>query len=338
MEQIKKQNKALSADPAQTPGADGSQWKGALKHSMRGMSYADGANKLSPGPMPPSPVAEQKPYDVADPELRKKHQNDASVKYQRFGGALFLNGVSATDVQQGSIADCYLGAALSAVANTNPKCITEMVKDDGNGKYRVRFFKRSYYGAPKEEWVTVDGDLPASGGDQLYTRGFDKDDKSQRELWPGIIEKAYAQWKGGYDDIGEGGYSGDVMTAITGESSSSKTLSTMKPDALWDQLRKAIDAGEPVTCGTHGKDAVDNDPEMKKKYDEAKVYAWHAYTVMSYREKKEGATTERYVTVRNPWGKANGGTTYSDKGIFELKFDLWKTVYSSIVINDKKAK
>lgn len=346
MEQIKKPNPTAALEQqAPTAGAEGPQWKGKLKHSVRGMSYGDAASQLSPRagmPMPPSPAptpaAENKPFDVADPELRKSHQNNAAYSYKRFGGALFINGVTAFDVLQGSIGDCYLAAALSAVARSQPQCITSMIKDDGNGKFRVRFYKKGFVGPPKEEWVTIDADLPSSGGSELYAKGSETDSKGQRELWPAIVEKAYAQWKGGYDDIGEGGYSGDVMTAITGEASSSRSLSTMKPDALWDDLKKAIDEGKPVTCGTHGKEEVEKNEDLKKKYDEAKVYPWHAYTVMSYREKKEGQNTERFVTVRNPWGKHHGGSSYSDKGVFELKFDLWKTVYSNIVINDKKVR
>jgi hypothetical protein len=345
MEQIKKQN-TPALDPQRPAAApEGPQWKGPLKHSVRGMSYAEGSSQLSPRsgmPMPPppglTPTTENKPFDIADPELRKSHQDNPSYTYKRFGGSLFLNGVSANDVVQGAIGDCYLAAALSAVANTHPAAITSMVKDDGNGKYRVRFYKKSYYGAPKEEWITVDGDLPTSGSGPLYAKGAETDAKGQRELWPSIIEKAWAAWKGGYDDIGEGGFSGDVMTAITGEASSYKTLASMKPDALWDDMKKAIDAGQPVTCGTHGKDDVEKNESLKKKYDEAKVYPWHAYTVISYREKKEGANTERFVTIRNPWGQANRDTTAADKGLFELKFDLFKTVYQSIVINEKKAR
>jgi hypothetical protein len=246
--------------------------------------------------------------------------------------------VTAFDVIQGSIGDCYLAAALSAVAGTNPKFILEGVKDDGNGKYRVRFFKKDFIGPPKEEWVTVDGDLPSrGGGSELYASGNDADAKGNKELWPAIIEKAYAHWKGGYNKIGEGGWSGDVMTALTGKDSTSQTLSTMKPDPLWDKIKKAIDAGQPVTAGTHGKDDVEKNADLKKKYDEAKVYPWHAYTIMAYSEKKEGDKTERFVTIRNPWGISHSGAS-GDKGVFELKFDMFKTVYDSIVINEQKAK
>ncbi len=341
---------APAAQPADKIPADG--WKVQLKHSMRGLSYGDGAQKLAapapetPAPQTPAPEVEgkrekkppvqkppveEKPVEIADPELRTKHQGQ--YQYQRFGGPLFLNGVKATDVTQGSIADCYLAAALSAIANTHPKAIEDMIKPAGNGAYKVRFFKTGYSGSAKEEWITVDSDLAASAGDVLYSKGTDKDAKGNRELWPALIEKAYAVWKGGYDDIGEGGWSGNVMTAITGKRSDNITLSAMTNDALWKQLQQAVADGKPITAGTHGQDAVNADAALSKKYEEAKVYAWHAYTVMSVEEKKVGDKTERFVTLRNPWGKANRESSTADQGIFTLKYEMFKTVYSSIVIN-----
>jgi hypothetical protein len=254
--------------------------------------------------------------DLADPKILTKH--DGQLNWNPVaGGKLFVDGVSHDDVVQGSIANCYMVAAFSSVAQADPKAIENAIKDNGDGTYDVRFFESTGYGRPmKEVTVTVDGDMPMLDG---ASQGKYGKTREKSELWVGVMEKAYAQWKGGYEVIGNGGRSTEVFTAITGKSTSQSMTSYTPADQLFKAIQTATEAHKPITAGTHGKDSgVD--------YNGTGVYAWHAYSVM-------GATEEagqKYVQLRNPWGSSEPGSDGKDDGIFKMKLEDFTKLYSNV--------
>jgi hypothetical protein len=110
----------------------------------------------------------------------------------------------------------------------------------------VRFFEPQPGGrAPKPVSITVDGDLPGKtvGSQPYYAHGRDF-----KELWPALIEKASAQWKGSYDAIGNGGNPGVVMTALTGKPSSSTSNASLKPDVLFERIKSQAAGAHPITA------------------------------------------------------------------------------------------
>lgn len=266
--------------------------------------------------------------DLQDPRLRDKHQDKPGWEYVKAGederNRLFYYGVKASDVYQGSVADCYFVAALSAVASKSPDLIKDGIVDNGDGTYKVRFFqKKDYWSRDYESvWVTVDGDLPGMNGDLKYAKG-QKTRTGGRELWPGIYEKAFAEWKGGYNEVGEGGSSSAALEALTGAPTSYKTTERTPADDMWDKIKKATDNGNAVSAGTYGKDRDD-------LYAGTRLYAWHAYTVLGAHEKGRGKDRKRYVKIRNPWGRVEPGSDGKDDGIFELTLPDFMKFYSSV--------
>lgn len=266
--------------------------------------------------------------DLADPRLRDKHQDKPGWEYAKAGeddrNKLFYYGVKATDVYQGAVADCYFVAALSAVASKNPNLIREGIVDNGDGTYKVRFFQKKDYWSREYSsvWITVDGDLPAMNGTLKYARG-QSTRTGGRELWPGIYEKAYAEWKGGYNEMGEGGSSAAALEALTGSQTTYKSTEYTPADHMWDKIRKATASGEAVSAGTHGKDRDDI-------YQGTRLYAWHAYTVLGAREKGRGKDRKRYVKLRNPWGRVEPGQDGKDDGVFELTLEDFMKFYSGV--------
>lgn len=260
-----------------------------------------------------------KAVDLADPSILKKHEGQV-VWSPVVDGKLFVDGVSYDDVVQGAIANCYLPAALSAVAYHDPKLIENAIRQNADGTFTVRFHERQWFGSARTKVVevTVDGDVPmAEGADKArYGRGRDR-----RELWTSVIEKAYAQWKGGYEAIGNGGVSGEVISALTGRSSSSQTVQHRNPDDLFRTLQQAGQQRRPMTASTHGKDSgVD--------YNGTGVYAWHAYTLLGAVEEKG----VRYVQLRNPWGMSEPVGDGKDDGIFRMKLEDFQRLYQSVSI------
>lgn len=238
--------------------------------------------------------------DLADPAVLSKHA--AELEYGWATGALFVDGVDDTDVIQGSIANCYMVASFAAVADQHPEAIENAIRDNGDGTFTVRLHEPSYYGEATSVEVVVDGQLP--GGDALrYGKGADR-----QELWVPLLEKAFAQWKGSYDAIGNGGSPGMVMGALLGTRDAYSGLyESMDADELYGRLAAAFEGGQAVVAATHGKDRSD-------LYSGSGLYAWHAYTVLGVSE--EGG--EKFVQLRNPWGKSEPGSDGQNDGVFKL--------------------
>ncbi|WP_204106580.1 MULTISPECIES: CARDB domain-containing protein, partial [Spirulina sp. CCY15215] len=141
---------------------------------------------------------------------------DSSYDYRLASGSLFQNGISYTDVNQGSVGDCYYLAGLANTALHSSSTIQSMFIDNGDETFTVRFYNNGV-----ADYVTVDKYLPVhinsidpwqSGGfiyagqsnpfttkttvgNITYTKTFSKGHYSnvQNELWVMLAEKAYAQ-------------------------------------------------------------------------------------------------------------------------------------------------
>ena len=202
-----------------------------------------------------------------DPELftaqpRLSKDDDGGVddySYQKYEGELFLarDGVKAPsvmDVDQGALGDCYLIAAMGAVAASSPGIIKDMISyDAATGQYTVTFQEMQSGGRFKPHKETVDAYMPtrrgSSGpGRMAYAMSDGTFDPNNQAMWPAIIEKAYAQWKGGYEAIGGGGNSARTMQAFTGV----RSVSAAMPAA--DKVVPMFEAwqaeNKAVVCGT----------------------------------------------------------------------------------------
>lgn len=265
---------------------------------------------------PQVPVKPAPKTPVADPTVLTKH---AGTTYGTIdGGKLFVDGVSYDDVVQGSIGDCYLAAALSSVAHADPKLIENAIKDNGDGTFDVRFFEAQGYSGPmKAVTITIDGDLPTNGTQSTkYAKARDG-----KELWPALIEKAYASWKGGYEAIGNGGIAGDVTQALSGKRAGYTNTKFANGDAVFRQIQEGAKSHRPMAAGTHGKDSgVD--------YTGSGVYAWHMYTVLGAVE--EGGA--KYVQLRNPWGSSEHGSDGKNDGIFKMEMSTFLKLYQGVTV------
>lgn len=259
------------------------------------------------------------PRNLADPTVLTKHTTDTTWKPVQ-DGKLFVDGVSFDDVIQGSIANCYMVGAFAAVAQSNPDAIKNAIKENADGTFTVRFFEKSTSGAaPKAVEVTVDGDMAQSSmGSARYAKSRDS-----KELWVGVLEKAYAQWKGGYETIGNGGYPSEVITALTGKSTSYSSAKYSDANVLFTNIKNGAANHKPMTAPTHGKDSgVD--------YNGTGVYAWHVYTVLGASE--ENGT--KYVQLRNPWGSHEHGSDGKDDGIFKMKLEDFTKLYQGVDVGN----
>lgn len=107
----------------------------------------------------------------------------AGTTYREIDMPVFVNGVSSTDPIQGSLGDCYIITAMSAIAHSSPETIENMILEVDENLWVVRF----YDNMEESHFVTVDNQLPTwSNGNSVYA-------KFNQELWPALIERAYVQ-------------------------------------------------------------------------------------------------------------------------------------------------
>ena len=222
------------------------------------------------------------------------------------------HGMDANDVQQGSLGNCYFLSALALVA-TNCVCADGLVDDalDQAGCYGVSFWVGG-------EWkmVWVDGYFPCYVSTNPHARAPPRplygSSANRREIWPMVVEKAYAKLHGSYEAIGHGGHIGKALEALTGGSTTSLPTS-IGADRLWPGLRQAVaDPAVLVGAGTRH----DLDEATRRGIVEG-----HAYSVLHAVEAVDRTgETRRLLLLRNPWGKTEWTGPWSDRSELWARF------------------
>lgn len=304
------------------PGKAGDRLEIAISDGQNNRDFLDKAGVIQV----PGGQAGGDLVNLDDPApLKSDLRPDGTSKYalERFTGPLFVDGPAPADVRQGAIGNCYFPAALAAVAHTNPDVIQNLIKENGDGTYSVRFFENTWMSRPKLVEIKVDGDLYSrSWGGPVYGSSLGGSTaKDKMEMWYPLVEKAYAQWQGGYESIGKGGVAGEVMAAVLGRRDAYTHLGNASGDIVFRKLKEAADKGWPACAGTHGKDRAD-------LYTNTGVYANHAYSVLGV-EEEQG---KRFVKLRNPWGQSEAGHDGKNDGFFRLPLDQFMKLYSNLAI------
>ncbi len=216
--------------------------------------------------------------------------------YSAVTGTLFGSGGPVyTDVEQGTVGDCWLLASAAEVAARDPGYITNMFTYDGTntvngatvGVYTVRFYAPVGDGVP--HYVTVDTELPAGGG--MY------DHPVNGVLWAALLEKAYCEASAaGWVETGNGnsnsynvlngGWPSYALPAITNLSTAQHSINASADAANFE-------AGDLVCLCTDSPSSNEIVPDH--------VYALVGYTPSSSAPFK----------IYNPWGTdANGNAGY----------------------------
>lgn len=108
--------------------------------------------------------------------------------------------VNINDVTQGGLGDCYLMATVAAVIAQNPAKIQNLMRQNVDGTFTVdlyRFQAGNWVLAP----VTVNLDL--TRGSAIAHLSRDVDANGFAEVWPQVLQTAYAQRRGGWANIDE---------------------------------------------------------------------------------------------------------------------------------------
>jgi len=130
------------------------------------------------------------------------------VKGENHGGEIDINDVS------GIGADKKLHALTAALARTQPTHLKNMISDNQDGTYAVRFYGKDQ----TEEFVTVDEKFWLSTNTESVYTGFSIKEDEPVEIWTLLIEKAWAKLHKDYENIQVSNFSTiDSAWAFTGE-------------------------------------------------------------------------------------------------------------------------
>lgn len=255
---------------------------------------------------------------------------DAVVLYQREGND--VDAVAPSDVEQGYLPDCCILAVLGAMATTPEgraalrAAIVENKNDEGQVvSYTVTLheLQKTMLGSTSFRDVRLTVDCAYVLG-HAHPRAGD----GRSEVWPLVIEKAFAKYVGGYDKIGRGLDSSDVMTLLTGRKATQISLSW--PRRLGSgyseaRLQAALHDGKIIVLNTkigiggiRGRSA-DTQSELPLPADAHGLVEGHAYFV-TRTEQRNGKT---FLQLGNPWGH-----TQPD----DIPLDEMTTWFSSISV------
>lgn len=271
------------------------------------------------------------------------------VSYWGDNGTFFAEAAEFFDPIQGSVANCYLIAAMSAVAWAQPHRIRHLTRATGSGQQqfvnKVALFDSSSHAASD---VEVSDAIPIrySNNRPMYARSSETG-----ETWPSILEKAYAKWESGHTgdtpNIPSTAYgsSSRACSELTGLTRWSVATAGVSADDLWSTVRQNSRGGRtfnPMVASTYGSGT---DSPDKVVYADANLVANHAYTVLGW----DYRNNKKYIILRNPWGSTEatqgslaGTVSFYDiswwrsvaladpDGVFGLEVSVFKSYYSHL--------
>ncbi|XP_033935510.1 calpain-5-like isoform X2 [Pseudochaenichthys georgianus] len=246
---------------------------------------------------------------------------------------LFVDGISAHDLHQGQLGNCWFVAACSSLASREAlwqKVIPDWKDQEWEeekpesyaGIFHFRFWR---FG----EWVDVviDDRLPTVSGELVYCHSNDS-----REFWSALVEKAYAKMCGCYEAL-DGGNTADALVDFTGGVSEPMDLTENgfkedeeKCSELFERVLKVHDRGGLISCSIKATTAADMEAKLS-----CGLVKGHAYAVTDVRRVRLGHGLMAYfrsdkltmIRMRNPWGEKEWNGPWSDSS------EEWKKVSNS---------
>ena len=151
--------------------------------------------------------------------------------------SLFGKGVSADDIIQGNVGNCWFLAAASAVADADPGLVKKAFLNTSNQLNAAGIYAVDFYTLGVPHTVVVDDFMPRAVGDDgvKIENAFANVSTSDRSMWGGILEKAFAKLVGNYMHTSGGQASAGVRRIVGGpfELHPHKGATV---DAIWKEL------------------------------------------------------------------------------------------------------
>jgi hypothetical protein len=215
-----------------------------------------------------------------------------------------------TDIVQGSVGDCYFLSALAAVVFHHPDLADDLIDEtyEEQGMYGVSFWQ---HGSWRMTWV--DSYFPCyrpsgrthSGKHKLiFASGED-----HKEIWPMVVEKAFAKQAGSYEAI-SGGQVSAALEMLTGGKGRRRDATLSTSGEHWEQFMAEVKSDNYFVGAGSKQLAVGAAEAAEQKKQMQGIVTGHAYTVLNVYEGGAGGADDddqaaplRLVELRNPWGR-----------------------------------
>eukprot|EP00931_Biecheleriopsis_adriatica_P063394 TRINITY_DN38384_c0_g1_i1.p1 TRINITY_DN38384_c0_g1~~TRINITY_DN38384_c0_g1_i1.p1 ORF type:complete len:505 (-),score=102.91 TRINITY_DN38384_c0_g1_i1:299-1813(-) len=212
--------------------------------------------------------------------------------------------LDANKICQGSLGDCYLLSALAAA--TQSLLIADDLIDEefeDVGIYGVSFWVQGRW-----EMVWVDNEFPCyrpkksshSGRWRLVFASCE----DPNEIWPIVVEKAYAKLHGSYEAL-SGGQISKALAMLTGGSAAK--LNLQSPWCSADRVFKVVKDAEADAKEGSRFIGAGSKGFMQESFANG-IVTGHAYTVQAACE----AAGKRLLKLRNPWNRSEWKGDWSD--------------------------
>jgi hypothetical protein len=147
---------------------------------------------------------------------------------------------------------------MAAVARARPEVIRSLIHDRGDNTYDVSLFiaeDGGFIQNPRPpRTVRVSSNFPARSGRPVYAQTGDTSAEGVRELWPMLIEKAYAAMiSGGYASLsGEVEDAGRVggLPALLGTAAGPTLVAGLTDEQVLADISGALIGRRPIVCET----------------------------------------------------------------------------------------
>lgn len=243
-----------------------------------------------------------------------------------------FEGIEPTDVCQGGLGDCWLLAAISALAEF-PGAVENLFvtnKMSTDGKYKIQLFDA---GINSWEVMDIDDLLAMMSADDMFGEGsvFANGEKFSscftkphgNEIWVPLLEKAVAKFCGSYGNLngGQALYAWQIMTGCTdllefrkqedgsgwmhvavsytdprsthSWAGAGGQYGVMDDDALWAHICESDQANHVMGCSCSGG--------VEDQLDTGLVTG-HAYSLIAAMEVEADGESHKMLCMRNPWG------------------------------------
>ncbi|HEX7277221.1 MAG TPA: C2 family cysteine protease [Acidimicrobiales bacterium] len=251
-------------------------------------------------------------------------------------GTFFDEAAEFFDPIQGFLGDCWLIAAMSSVAWALPYTVSQRSRATGAGNEQFtnlfRFVDPAT-GTPVQ-YEATDATIVWTG----TTSPMYGHSSEAGEIWPALVEKAYAMWRAGTTNdrpnltVLNGGDPVHASAALTGRTPHyTGTSGTSAANLL--QLVQANSTNyrtvNPMTAWTYN--SADDAPD-EIDYDDANIAACHAYSVLGWvkgssltRYLKDTDISDAWRTARKGFGAevADGSSMVSDR-LVQVDLYPWK--------------
>jgi hypothetical protein len=195
--------------------------------------------------------------------------------------------ISAGDLYQGQIGDCFLISSIGELAMNKPTAISNMIQANSDGSETVTLYEAANGKLPqfgtmsyKAVQVVVTNTFPTYSVDNGATQDVVG---NQKEIWPQVLEKAVATLDGGYGAIANGGSPISAMEELTG-----KVATYMSPSNLTlTELQSYVKAGDLIVMDTPNSNSLPDG-----------LVGDHAYMFNGV----TGTGSSAMVHLLNPWG------------------------------------